>query len=89
MKRPAVFVSGVLQGGRSPTSFDILRDQDFRKSVNGGEKLWRLAVRGGRLNCAAPKCSVVDFVIRWKSVIMAGFRVNDPVSQIPLVSSSK
>ena len=45
--------------------------------VNGGEKPWRLAVRGGRLNCAAPKCSVVDFLIRWKDVIMAGFRVND------------
>ena len=48
------------------------------EGVNGGEKPWRLAGSGGRLNCAAPKCSVVDFVIRWKAVIMAGFRVKDP-----------
>ena len=48
------------------------------RRVNGGEKLWRLAGRGGRLNRAAPICSVVDFVIRWKAVIMAGFRVNNP-----------
>ena len=47
-------------------------------SVNGGEKPWRLAGRGGRLNCAGPKCSVVDFVIAWKAVIMAGFRVRNP-----------
>ena len=47
-------------------------------SVNGGEKPWRLAGRGGRLNRAAPKCSVVDFVIARKAVIMAGFRVKNP-----------
>jgi len=41
-------------------------------AVNGGEKLWRLAVRGGRLNCATPKCSVVDFVIRCKPGIPVG-----------------
>ncbi len=46
-------------------------------SVNGGEKPWRLAGSGGRLNRAAPKCSVVDFVSRRKAVIMAGFWVKD------------
>ena len=45
--------------------------------VNGGEKPWRLAGSGGRLNRAAPKCSVVDFVSRRKAVIMAGFWVKD------------
>ena len=46
-------------------------------AVNGGEKPWRLAGSGGRLNRAAPKCSVVDFVSRRKAVIMAGFWVKD------------
>jgi len=46
--------------------------------VNGGEKPWRLAGGGGRLNYAVPECSDVDFVIAWKAVIMAGFRVNNP-----------
>ena len=48
------------------------------EAVNGGEKPWRLAGSGGRLNCAAPKCSVVDFVIAWKAVMMAGFGVKNP-----------
>ena len=48
-----------------------------RLGVNGGEKPWRLAGSGGRLNRAAPKCSVVDFVSRRKAVIMAGFWVKD------------
>ena len=46
--------------------------------VNGGEKPWRVAGGGWRLNRVSPKCSVVDFVIRWKAVIMAGFRVKNP-----------
>ena len=45
--------------------------------VNGGEKPWRLAGGGRRLNRAATKCSVADFVSRWKAVTMAGFRVKD------------
>ena len=60
------------------TILERCSDESVRRSVNGGEKPWRSAVRGGRLNRAAPKCSVVDFVIPWKAVIMAGFRVNDP-----------
>jgi len=34
MKPQAVFDSDVPQGGRSPTSFGILRDQDFRKRLS-------------------------------------------------------
>ena len=60
-------------------SADTFVKMAIRKSlVNGGEKPWRSAGSGGRLNRAAPKCSVVDFVIPWKAVIMAGFRVKDP-----------
>ncbi len=51
---------------------------DMPSRVNGGEKPWRLAGSGGRLNRASPKCSVVDFVIPCKAVIMAGFRVKNP-----------
>ena len=54
------------------------RSEVDRIVVNGGEKPWRLTVSGGRLNCAAPKCSVVDFVIAGKAVMMAGFRVKNP-----------
>jgi hypothetical protein len=48
------------------------------RRVNGGEKPWRLAGGGGRLNCAAPKCSVVDFVMPRKAVILASSRARTP-----------
>ena len=47
-------------------------------AVNGGEKPWRLAEVGGRSNCVAPRCSVVDLGITREDVIVADFRVIDP-----------
>jgi len=34
MKPQAVFVAAVQQGGHSPTSFGILRNQDFRQRLS-------------------------------------------------------